>query len=113
MARAEGVSEAMVRRVWRDELRKQAAAEDGCVVDPQTGESSKVAEVRKIRPTGAFALSADPYGERSKRILAALRAGELAGLLRKLLLSEPFQALDPAPVAEAARPVRRRRKRAG
>jgi ribosomal 50S subunit-associated protein YjgA (DUF615 family) len=38
----------------------------------------------------------------------------LAELLRKLLLSEPFRALDPAPVSTAtASRARRRRRRAG
>lgn len=55
--------------------------------------------------------------ENEQRLLGALDTEErdqLAGLLRKLLLSEPFRELDPA--AEAAdrpRPARRRRKRPG
>jgi hypothetical protein len=48
-------------------------------------------------------------------LLAALDADEreqLAGLLRKLLLSEPFRALDPAAeVADRPRPARPRRAR--
>ena len=53
--------------------------------------------------------------ENEQRLLGALDAEEreqLAGLLRKLLLSEPFRALDPA-AEEAARPraVRGRRAR--
>ena len=50
--------------------------------------------------------------ENEERLLGALDADErdqLAGLLRKLLLSEPFRALDPAAVADRPRPVRRRR----
>ena len=56
--------------------------------------------------------------ENEQRLLGALDADEreqLAGLLRKLLLSQPFRELDPA-AAEAPdrpRPARRRRKRLG
>jgi len=53
--------------------------------------------------------------ENEERLLTALDADEreqLAGLLRKLLLSEPFRALDPATeVVERPRPARRRRAR--
>jgi hypothetical protein len=70
-----------VRRVWRDEKEKQAKANDGCVIDESTGESTKVAEVTVNRPTGAFALSADSHGERMELILAALRAGELTSVV--------------------------------
>ena len=50
--------------------------------------------------------------ENEQRLLGALDAAErdqLAGLLRKLLLSEPFRALDPAVVADRPRAARRRR----
>ena len=52
--------------------------------------------------------------ENEQRLLGALDTGEreqLAGLLRKLLLSEPFRELDPAAVADRPRPARRRRAR--
>src|SRR5258705_3149660 len=52
--------------------------------------------------------------ENEERLLGALDAEEreqLAGLLRKLLLSEPFRALDPA-TEEAARPRAARGRRA-
>ncbi|HLQ49789.1 MAG TPA: MarR family transcriptional regulator [Candidatus Dormibacteraeota bacterium] len=52
--------------------------------------------------------------ENEQRLLGALDADEreqLAGLLRKLLLSEPFRALDPA-TEEAARPRAARGRRA-
>jgi DNA-binding MarR family transcriptional regulator len=51
--------------------------------------------------------------ENEERLLSALDADErekLAGLLRKLLLSEPFRALDPA-AEEANRPRAARRRR--
>ena len=52
--------------------------------------------------------------ENEQRLLSALDGAEreqLAGLLRKLLLSEPFRELDPAAdVPERPRATRRRRK---
>jgi DNA-binding MarR family transcriptional regulator len=42
--------------------------------------------------------------------LSRTERARLAELLRKLLLSEPFRSLDSAPVPEAARPRRRRRR---
>jgi DNA-binding MarR family transcriptional regulator len=52
--------------------------------------------------------------ENEERLLTALDADEreqLAGLLRKLLLSEPFRQLDPAAeVADRPRPARPRRR---
>jgi hypothetical protein len=51
--------------------------------------------------------------ENEERLLGALDADEraqLAGLLRKLLLSEPFRALDPA-TEVAGRPLAARRPR--
>jgi hypothetical protein len=45
-----------------------------------------------------------------ERLIARLNRAErtrLAKLLRKLLLSEPFRALDRAPAHEPARPTRR------
>jgi DNA-binding MarR family transcriptional regulator len=48
------------------------------------------------------------------RLIAPLSRSErkqLAGLLRKLLLSEPFRALDPGPVRAAPSPTTRRRRR--
>jgi DNA-binding MarR family transcriptional regulator len=50
--------------------------------------------------------------ENEQRLLGALDADErdqLAGLLRKLLLSEPFRSLDPAVVADRPRAARRGR----
>jgi DNA-binding MarR family transcriptional regulator len=47
-----------------------------------------------------------------QRLLGALDTSEreqLAGLLRKLLLSEPFRELDPATVVDRPRATRRRR----
>ena len=55
--------------------------------------------------------------ENEQRLLGALDAderGQLAALLRKLLLSEPFRALDPAAdVPERPRAARGRRRRPG
>jgi hypothetical protein len=78
-----------VRRVWRDELAKQIKAEGGCVLHPATGETTKVAEVKPVKPSGAFSLSPDPHGERSKRLLNALRDGELSGVTPLVLPAPP------------------------
>jgi DNA-binding MarR family transcriptional regulator len=51
-----------------------------------------------------------------EKLIAPLSRAErqrLAGLLRKLLLSEPFRALDRAPVLEESRVLSRRRNAAG
>lgn len=77
-----------VRRVWRAELAKQIKTENGCVIDPATGDATKVAEVKPVKPSGAFSLSPDPNGERSERLLKALRDGELSGLT-PLMLTAP------------------------
>ena len=70
-----------VRRVWRDELQKVLTANDGDVIDEKTGATTKVAEVTKNRATGAFAFSPDPRKARAQRIMSALLAGELAGVI--------------------------------
>jgi hypothetical protein len=82
-----------VRAVWRTELVKMATGNGGFVIDTQTGDSTKVAEVTPNKPTGAFALSADKHGERAARLLAALRAGELAGITNLAIA-------DAAPLAK-------------
>lgn len=69
-----------VRKVWRAELEKTALAHDGHVIDEETGDATKVADVVNHKPTGAFALPPDRNGERGKRLMAALLAGELAGV---------------------------------
>lgn len=83
-----------VRAVWRKELVKLATANGGYVVDTETGESAKVAEVVPNKATGAFALSQDPRGERRARIIAALRAGELEGVTT-LAISAPAEGGEP------------------
>ena len=69
-----------IRRVWRDELVKQLTANNGEVINGRTGEATKVAEIVKHRPTGAFALPQDRSGENKQRLIAALLAGELTGV---------------------------------
>lgn len=69
-----------VRAVWLKEKRAEAVANDGHVIDADSGEATKIAEVTANRPTGEFALSADPRGERARRLIEALRAGELTGI---------------------------------
>jgi hypothetical protein len=69
-----------VRKVWRSELEKTALTHDGHVFVEDTGDATKVGEVVKQRPSGAFALPPDKGGERSRRLMAALLAGELTGI---------------------------------
>ncbi|REF00259.1 hypothetical protein [Thermomonospora umbrina] len=73
-----------VRRVWREELVKQATGSEGWVADQVTGESAKVAEVTPVRPSGAFSLS-DPRKEGAAFIVAAVRRGDLAEVTRLAL----------------------------
>jgi hypothetical protein len=70
-----------IRKVWRAELEKRAKANDGDLIDEDTGETTTVATVTKNKPTGAFALSQDPTGERAERLMTALLAGELKGIV--------------------------------
>lgn len=70
-----------VRRVWRSELQKKLTADDGELVDEATGEPTKVATVTQNKATGAFALSQDPQGVRAKRLIEAMLAGELSGVI--------------------------------
>lgn len=69
-----------VRRVWRAELEKTALGHDGHVIDESTGDATKVAEVINHKASGAFALPPDRSGERGKRLMAALLAGELTAV---------------------------------
>lgn len=68
-----------VRPVWRAELEKTALGHDGHVFT-DTGDATKVGEVVKGKPSGAFALPPDRGGERGRRLMAALLAGELTGV---------------------------------
>lgn len=70
-----------IRKVWRSELEKRAKGNDGDLIDETTGEATTVATVTKNKATGAFALSQDPRGERAERLMNALLAGELAGVI--------------------------------
>lgn len=70
-----------VRKVMRDELQKQLVNHDGCLIDVVSGEATKVAEVNPKKADGSFALSADAQGVRARRLLQALLAGELAGVI--------------------------------
>jgi hypothetical protein len=70
-----------IRKVWRAELEKRAKANDGDLIDEDTGETTTVATVTKNKPTGAFALSQDTTGERADRLMTALLAGELKGVV--------------------------------
>jgi hypothetical protein len=70
-----------IRKVWRSELEKRAKDNDGDLIDESTGEATTVATVTKNKPTGAFALSQDPQGVRAKRLIEALLAGELNGVI--------------------------------
>lgn len=70
-----------VRKVMRDELQKQLVTHDGFLIDVVSGESTKVAKVTPKKADGSFALSPDGNGVRARRLLAALLAGELAGVI--------------------------------
>jgi hypothetical protein len=51
------------------------------VADQETGEAERVATVTRGRPTGAFAFTGANSGERRARLMAALLAGELRGVI--------------------------------
>ena len=51
------------------------------VADQETGEAERVATVTCGRPTGAFAFTGANSGERRQRLMAALLAGELRGIV--------------------------------
>jgi hypothetical protein len=79
-----------IRLVWRAELEKVIAANDGFVVSAETGDSTKVAEVIKRKASGAFALPQDRSGENKRRLMAALLAGEL-GSVTTLSIAAPAE----------------------
>lgn len=83
-----------IRKVWRDELQKMAALHNGEVID-SNGEATKVAEVTRHAATGAFMLPPDRDGARAKQLMAALLAGELAGVTT-LAITSAEQAGDAA-----------------
>lgn len=70
-----------IRPVWRAELEKLIAANDGYVIAEGTGEATQVAEVTKLKATGAFALPQDRSGDNKRRLISALLAGELTNVL--------------------------------
>jgi hypothetical protein len=70
-----------IRPVWRSELEKLIAANDGYVIAEGTGEATKVADVTKLKATGAFALPQDRSGDNKRRLISALLAGELTNVL--------------------------------
>lgn len=82
-----GVTEAFKRSLKPDA--------DGCVINRETGELVKVAEVTAGRPTGAFAYT--PSKDARERVVAAWQAGELGGIGGPL--AAPIAA-DPAPEPE-------------
>ena len=84
-----------VRKVWRAELEKTALGHDGHVFDRESGDATKVADVVRSKPNGAFALPPDRGGERAERLMAALLAGELTGVT-SLQIAAPAQGGDVA-----------------
>lgn len=78
-----------IRPVWRDELVKQATANGGFVVDVVTGESTNVASVIPVAPTGAFTLRPDK--EMAALLLTAIRRRELDGITN-LTIAAPAEA---------------------
>ena len=64
-----------IRGAWESELMHQIRSHDGHVVDPTTGESTKVADITTGRPSGAFAYNPDRTA--AAVILAAISRREL------------------------------------
>lgn len=67
-----------VRGAWWTAKLNEAADNDGHIIYPVTGEATKVADVIRKPPTGAFQLK--PTKDGADRLLAALRSGELADI---------------------------------
>lgn len=82
-----------VRGVWRKELLKRVADAGGFAVDPETGESARVAEVTTNKPTGAFMYT--PDREACELVLEALRKNELGGVTT-LSIAAPEEPEDGA-----------------
>lgn len=83
-----------VRPGWLKTLKPD---DDGCVVNPATGELVKVAEVTTAAPTGKFAYT--PTKEAAARVVAAWQAGELGEIGGPLA-----HAVAPAPAEEWPEP---------
>jgi hypothetical protein len=67
-----------VRPSCRERLVAEMEANDGKVIDPATGEATKLGEVHRSKPTGAF--SYRPDKGTPARIAAEWRAGHLDGI---------------------------------
>jgi hypothetical protein len=67
-----------VRAPVREALLKEAEQRGGYVVDGESGEKAKIAEIGEGKPTGVFSLRS-ASGAREK-VIAAWRAGELADI---------------------------------
>ena len=67
-----------VRPGTADELLKEIVKSGGWLVDKETSEKVKVAEVTRNLPTGAFAFAGGGSEHRRQRIAAEWQAGRLA-----------------------------------
>lgn len=83
-----------IRRVWRDELVKQLTANDGQVIDTQTGSATKVADVVLHKATGEFTLPSSRGSDRRSKLMTALLAGELTGITT-LQIAAPAEGGEP------------------
>ena len=70
-----------VRPATAKALTEEIAKGKGLLADRRSGEAEQVATVTAGQPTGAFAFTGANSGERRQRLMAALLAGELRGVV--------------------------------
>ena len=70
-----------VRPATAKALTEEIAKGKGLLADRMSGEAEPVATVTHGKPTGAFAFTGANSGERRQRLMAALLAGELRGVV--------------------------------
>jgi hypothetical protein len=70
-----------VRPATAKALTEEIAKGKGMLADRTSGEASQVATVTEGQPTGAFAFTGANSTERRQRLMAALLAGELRGVI--------------------------------
>jgi hypothetical protein len=70
-----------VRPATAKALTEEIKAAKGLLADRHSGEAERIAAVTPGKPTGAFAFTGANSGERRRRLMAALLAGELGGVV--------------------------------